>query len=90
MNYRFGCIYGVFVILANLGSSFANINTHPYPFFEWFDSYKDHQLYKHKPIKNVFNKWLENNKFIELTNQLNLTYSLGHNLYSVLYFNNKV
>ena len=80
MNYSFGCIYGVFVILANLGSCFANTS----PFLEWFDSFKDHELYKSKSIENVFNKWLENDKFIESTNQHNLTYSLGHNLYSGL------
>ncbi len=80
MNYKFGSIYAVFVILISLTSSLANTR----PFFEWFDSVKNHELYAFRPVERIFNNWISNDKFIEITNNKNLTYTLGHNLYSGL------
>ncbi len=80
MNYKFGSIYAVFVILISLTSSLANTR----PFFEWFDSVKNHELYRSRAVEKIFDNWNSNDKFIELTNSKNLTYTLGHNIYSGL------
>jgi C1A family cysteine protease len=87
MNYKFGLIYAVFVFLANFNSALASLNfsiSSNHPFFEWFDSVKAHKLYEIRPVENIFNNWLSNDKFIEDSNNKNLTFTLGHNLYSGL------
>ena len=80
MNYKYGSIFSVFVALLLTGSAIAN----NHPFFEWFDSVKNHDLYRLKAAERVFDNWVANDKFIETINNKNLTYSLGHNLYSGL------
>jgi C1A family cysteine protease len=80
MNYKFGSVFSVFVLLANIGLTLAN----NHQFFEWFDSVRNHDLYRLRSVEKVFDNWVSNDKFIELTNSQNLTYTLGHNLYSGL------
>ncbi len=80
MNYKFGSVFSVFVLLANIGLTLAN----NHQFFEWFDSVRNHDLYRLRSVEKVFDNWVSNDKFIELINSQNLTYTLGHNLYSGL------
>jgi len=46
--------------------------------FSRFNIYSENESH----LKNLFNNWLDNDKYIELTNSRNLTYTLNHNQYS--------
>jgi len=55
------------------------------PLFEryqsWVDEYKI-EVHDNEHFRGMFDKWLENHKYIEEVNARNLTYSLGHNQFS--------
>lgn len=79
MNNKFSWLLALMSLLL-IGSSFAI----SHPFFKWFDSVKNHDLYRSNTIERIYDNWLLNDKIIESVNSQNLTYNLGHNLYSGL------
>lgn len=50
-------------------------------FNNWIDHFRI-QINDNHHYLHVFENWLENDKFIEITNGQNLTYTVGHNSYS--------
>jgi C1A family cysteine protease len=52
-------------------------------FKSWIDNY-DIKSNNHHHLVHIFNNWLNNDKIIESTNNLNLSYTLGHNHFSGL------
>ena len=72
------------LILAEV-SSFNTLNHQNGPVIEQFKNWVE--LYNIKAnddhhLAHMFENWLSNHKLIELTNSQNLTYTLGHNVYS--------
>ncbi len=49
-------------------------------FNQWMNSYNVHVYYNN--YENLYTNWLNNDKYINYTNSLNLPYKLGHNEYS--------
>ena len=52
-------------------------------FKNWIDKFEIKSKNEHHLV-HIFDNWLNNDKFIELTNSKNLSYVLGHNSYSGL------
>lgn len=50
-------------------------------FKNWIDEHQIQTDNNHY-LAHLFENWLDNDKFIEQTNSMNLTYTLGHNAYS--------
>ena len=48
-------------------------------FNEWISNFN---VVLHKPSDEIFNIWYENDKFIDEINSKNLTFTLGHNIFS--------
>jgi C1A family cysteine protease len=92
----FLCIFGIFAFCVGsvgaVGTSLeTNLNTYPSnhyltSFREWFESFRNHELYVAKTEESVFENWISNEKLIQNVNSQNLTYTLGHNLFSGIDF----
>jgi C1A family cysteine protease len=53
-------------------------------FDEWFINHNNHVIYHDKPVEQIVQNWLNNHQLIETHNSQNLSYQLGHNLFSGL------
>ena len=70
------------------GATLSPVSAFNYPngaivekFNNWIDNFRI-QINDNHHYLHVFENWLENDKFIEITNGQNLTYTVGHNAYS--------
>ena len=70
------------VITANI-SSLHKDSSIINKFKNWLDEFEIKFRNEHH-LAHIFENWLNNDKFIELTNSQNLSYTLGHNSYSGL------
>ena len=52
-------------------------------FMSWIEQYNISVINK-EHMEQMYNNWFENDKFIEITNSKNLSYIVGHNIYSGL------
>jgi C1A family cysteine protease len=55
-------------------------------FMSWIEQYNISVINK-EHMEQMYNNWFENDKFIEITNSKNLSYKVGHNIYSGLNVN---
>ena len=53
-------------------------------FDEWFFNHNNHIIYRNRPLEQIVHNWLDNHQLIESYNSQNLSYQLGHNVFSGL------
>ena len=87
------CSVGLFVLFGSVASDATLEQTNTYPngnyltkFREWFADFRNHEFYHLKSEEDVFARWISNEKTIQDVNSQNLTYTLGHNIFSGLDF----
>lgn len=76
----------LFVFLATFANVVNSQSSHPNSsiierFKNWIEEHRI-QIRDNHHFSHIFDNWLSNDKYIELTNAKNLSYTLGHNSYS--------
>ena len=79
--FKFFCLLAsMLVVTANSLGSYKDSSVIE-RFRNWVDTHNIQSRDDHH-LAHMFENWLENDKFIDFTNGRNLTYTLGHNVYS--------